>query len=210
MLLRQQYWMVKGLQALYKELQACNGWRGPDPKELANGEPHIHHILESIGVVTESNQHDVPAIFKYNNNQQEKLPILRDTNHFWRNEDLSNDTNTSNLMTLSFPGCSDISDLTRAWTDEETKIWQTGQIPTPPDSDFDYSPSWDQSPGEGNLYTQLTPLLEEESHIPAHFGQRQDYFSFVVGHVHVGNEFQFLPDHASMSKQTLFSTVDLD
>lgn len=33
MLLQQQYCMVKELQALYKELQACNGRRAPDPME---------------------------------------------------------------------------------------------------------------------------------------------------------------------------------
>lgn len=191
MLTRQQHCLVNGLHALYKQLEVCHGWKRPPPKDLVDGEPLTHYILERLGILGESDHQEVPALLT-------------------ENEDPSNESASRISTTLSFPVDSEFSNFAPTWAYEQDEIKQTGQNPTPPSEDFSCSPSWGQRPGEGNLHMQLLPPLLEHG-TTAQLGQQHDYFSLRMGQMlDASSEYQFVADYNGMPKQMMFSQVELE
>jgi hypothetical protein len=56
--LQQQVALSTGLGELYRQLRACGGWKGPLPSEFNAGDPHIHSLLERLGVLNDHNEED--------------------------------------------------------------------------------------------------------------------------------------------------------
>jgi hypothetical protein len=52
LLLKDREWLVSGVQELYHRLQVLHGWTEPLPAKLVSGLPHVHSILDSLGVLT--------------------------------------------------------------------------------------------------------------------------------------------------------------
>jgi hypothetical protein len=51
-LLKDREWLASGVQELYHRLQVLHGWTGPLPAKLVSGLPHVHSILDGLGVLT--------------------------------------------------------------------------------------------------------------------------------------------------------------
>jgi hypothetical protein len=51
-LLKDREWPISGVQELYHRLQVLHGWTGPPPAKLISGLPHVHSILDGLGVLT--------------------------------------------------------------------------------------------------------------------------------------------------------------
>jgi hypothetical protein len=50
-LLKDRELLTSGVQELYHQLQALHGWTGPLPAKLISGQPHVHSILDGLGVL---------------------------------------------------------------------------------------------------------------------------------------------------------------
>jgi hypothetical protein len=51
-LIKHKEWLASVLQELYHRLQILHGWTGPPPAKLVSGLPHVHSILDGLGVLT--------------------------------------------------------------------------------------------------------------------------------------------------------------
>lgn len=51
-LLKDREWLTNGVQELYQRLRDVDGWTGPLPTNLVSGRPHVHSILNGLGILT--------------------------------------------------------------------------------------------------------------------------------------------------------------
>jgi hypothetical protein len=58
MLMERQRLLSTGLRELYRKLKACGGWEGPLPSEFDSGDPNIHSLLHTLGVLDEYDGED--------------------------------------------------------------------------------------------------------------------------------------------------------
>jgi hypothetical protein len=63
-LLKDMEWLTNGVQELYQRLRDLDGWAGPLPANLVSGRPHVHSILNGLGILTSNEEEENPANHK--------------------------------------------------------------------------------------------------------------------------------------------------
>lgn len=79
LLVERQSLISTGIRELYRQLKACGGWKGPLPSEFDSGDPCIHSLLTSLGVLSEHGEEYkdlVAATFKLVPKDDEVEPVV--------------------------------------------------------------------------------------------------------------------------------------
>jgi hypothetical protein len=154
---------MNGIQELYKRLQHLHGWSGPLPTNLVSGRPHVHSILNGLGILTSNMEEEDPA-------SQEENTIPLEPKITTSLEDDIN-LHTLNVAHMSSPSETPLSrtcklpaavDLTRSKSLNHYHVF-TGSVPlpTPPTDKFASSL---QMATQGTIqqdYDQLLSPLEQ-------------------------------------------------
>jgi hypothetical protein len=76
-LLKDKEWLASGVQELYHRLQLLHGWTGPLPAKLVSGLPHVHSILDGLGVLTsDEDKKNVVSVLTSDEDKKNAVGVL--------------------------------------------------------------------------------------------------------------------------------------
>jgi hypothetical protein len=140
-LLKDREWLTISVQELYQQVQDLHSWTGPLPAKLVGGLPHVHNILDGLGVLTSNEDKENTADHEKDTGDLDlHFTTALKTKDYFRNLTFASNT--------SSPEISKGRDCEQPTNDDMTPkkalhpfyvLPQPATLPTPPTDDFDAS-----------------------------------------------------------------------